>query len=97
MVKKREKTEEVIACPECGATHLVRDYARGELVCEDCGLVLDEQLIDMGPEWRAFDADDSRQGAVHGDWLEEQGLLRQVHPHAQPRPAVQAEEVAAQD
>ena len=27
-----------------------------ETVCEDCGLVIDEQRIDHGPEWRAYDA-----------------------------------------
>ena len=29
-----------------------------ETVCDDCGLVLDDQRIDHGPEWRAFDADE---------------------------------------
>jgi transcription initiation factor TFIIB len=56
MAKKRESAEEVMKCPECEGAHLVRDYNRGELVCEDCGLVLDEQLIDQGPEWRARSA-----------------------------------------
>ena len=50
MVKTREGTEEVEKCPECGSKHLVRDYERGELTCEDCGLVLDDQFIDQGPE-----------------------------------------------
>jgi len=27
-----------------------------ETVCEDCGLVIDEQRIDHGPEWRAYEA-----------------------------------------
>ena len=34
-------------CPECQSGHLVRDYERGELVCEMCGLVIDDQFIDM--------------------------------------------------
>ena len=25
------------------------------MVCANCGLVIDENLVDMGPEWRAFD------------------------------------------
>jgi len=41
-------------CPECGSTRLLRNYERGEIVCADCGLVITEKLIDMGPEWRAF-------------------------------------------
>jgi transcription initiation factor TFIIB len=32
----------------------VHDYDTGETVCGDCGLVLYEQMLDKGPEWRAF-------------------------------------------
>ncbi len=46
-----------IKCPECGSTDVKRDYARGEIVCNKCGLVIEEDLVDMGPEWRAFDSD----------------------------------------
>ena len=35
------KVDEVTRCPECDSVHIVRDYDRGELVCESCGLVLD--------------------------------------------------------
>ena len=42
-------------CPECGSTELIGDYERAEVVCARCGLVIDENLVDMGPEWRAFD------------------------------------------
>ena len=41
-------------CPECGEQNLVHDYDTGETVCGDCGLVLYEQMLDKGPEWRAF-------------------------------------------
>src|SRR3990170_942075 len=41
-------------CPECGSTSLVHDYDSGETVCSNCGLVLHEQTLDKGPEWRAF-------------------------------------------
>ncbi len=41
-------------CPECGSLNLVHDYDSGETVCGDCGLVLREQTMDKGPEWRAF-------------------------------------------
>ncbi len=30
------------------------DLQNGETVCSNCGLVIDQDLIDMGPEWRAF-------------------------------------------
>ena len=50
-----EKVEEVTACPDCKSNHLKRDYDHAEIVCADCGLVLEENIVDTGPEWRAFD------------------------------------------
>lgn len=44
-------------CPECGCTRLVRDYERAEVTCASCGLVVDDHLLDLGPEWRAFDSE----------------------------------------
>jgi len=52
--------DEERACPECGSEHLVRDYARGELVCDACGLVISEGAIDEGPEWTAFSAEENQ-------------------------------------
>lgn len=51
--------EEERNCPECGSDHLVRDYARGELVCDTCGLVINENQIDEGPEWAAYNQEES--------------------------------------
>ena len=42
-------------CPECHNLNLQYDYKRAEIICTNCGLVIDENLVDMGPEWRAFD------------------------------------------
>jgi transcription initiation factor TFIIB len=53
--KKQNKIEETLKCPKCNNTHLTKDYSRAELVCEKCGLVIDADIIDHGPEWRAFD------------------------------------------
>jgi len=41
-------------CPECTSKNLVHDYDASETICGDCGLVLYEQMLDKGPEWRAF-------------------------------------------
>jgi transcription initiation factor TFIIB len=41
-------------CPECGSINLVHDYETGETICGDCGLVVREQMMNKGPEWRAF-------------------------------------------
>jgi len=41
-------------CPECGSTNLINDPDTGEVICGNCGLVIQESAIDKGPEWRAF-------------------------------------------
>src|SRR5688572_32301152 len=64
--KKIEEAEEVTRCPECNSGHLSFDYERGELICEECGLVLDDQMIDQGPEWRAFDVEQGEKRARTG-------------------------------
>lgn len=64
--KTKQIPEEIINCPDCGCSHLKRDYARAELVCADCGLVLDSEIIDHGPEWRAFDSDQREKRARTG-------------------------------
>lgn len=48
------KIGKVTNCPECGRTDLVEDYDLGEITCHDCGLVLSENSLNQGPEWRAF-------------------------------------------
>ena len=42
-------------CPECDGRVTTNAV---ETVCEECELVIDEQRIDHGPEWRAFDKDE---------------------------------------
>jgi transcription initiation factor TFIIB len=56
VVKKKQEARQRFAdrCPECGSQNLIHDYDSGETVCGDCGLVLSEQMMDKGPEWRAF-------------------------------------------
>ena len=41
-------------CPRCVSAELISDPENGETVCSKCGLVLEEDAVDMGPEWRAF-------------------------------------------
>jgi hypothetical protein len=42
-------------CPECNGRVTTNTV---ETVCEDCGLVIEEQRLDHGPKWRGFDEDD---------------------------------------
>lgn len=39
-------------CPECSSINLQMDNKRGEVVCRDCGLVLDQNVMDFGQDWR---------------------------------------------
>ncbi len=64
--KRKENIEEITRCPECSSTQLVRDYERGELICNNCGIVVDESYIDQGPEWRAFDSEQNESRARAG-------------------------------
>jgi len=41
-------------CPECESKNLIHDYDTGERACGDCGYVLRGQMMDMGPEQRAY-------------------------------------------
>ena len=43
--------ESVIKCPECSSRNLTKDWGRGEVSCEDCGLVVSENVVDPGAEW----------------------------------------------
>ena len=56
-MSKTVAMHKITNCPDCGSPDLSKDYERGELVCDRCGLVVEDNLIDSGPEWRAFDSD----------------------------------------
>ncbi|PSP96758.1 transcription initiation factor IIB 2, partial [Halobacteriales archaeon QS_4_70_19] len=68
-------------CPECSGD-LATDTEHGEVVCQDCGLVVDEDNIDRGPEWRAFDAKEkdekSRVGAPTTNMMHDKGLSTNI-------------------
>ena len=76
-----DEESETLVCPECDG-NLVSDSERGETVCEDCGLVVEEDEIDPGPEWRAFDASEkdekSRVGAPTTNMMHDKGLSTNI-------------------
>ena len=76
------EVEETVHCPECESTDLITDDERGETVCADCGLVVDEDSIDRGPEWRAFDSAErdqkSRVGAPTTKLMHDKGLSTNI-------------------
>lgn len=44
-------------CPECGGINLTINKDKGEIICKDCGLVVEEKMVDFDQEWREFDSD----------------------------------------
>ncbi len=76
--RKQQESTASYVCSACSSETVYIDHTRGEVICSNCGLVLSDRSIDMGPEWRAFTADEqnSRQ-RVGGpaDWSKfDQGL-----------------------
>ncbi|MHA1863252.1 MAG: transcription initiation factor IIB, partial [Candidatus Thorarchaeota archaeon] len=80
---KTKQTKESInassyCCPACSCANVNIDHTRGEVTCSNCGVVLSDRTIDMGPEWRAFTADEQNARQRVGgptDWSKfDQGL-----------------------
>jgi len=78
---QRESSGETLECPECDG-NVVADEGHGETVCADCGLVVDADSVDRGPEWRAFDArekdEKSRVGAPTTNTMHDKGLSTNI-------------------
>ena len=49
-----EETNPIRKCPECHSDKIIRDNETGELICEECGFVIDSWSIVFSPEWRTF-------------------------------------------
>lgn len=49
--------EKIRECPECSSKNIITDYKRAEISCADCGAIIAENIVDLGPEWRAFDSE----------------------------------------
>ena len=68
----------LIKCTECGSTNIYHSKDRGELICKDCGLVVEENLTDFGKEWTEFDDGDSnkrRTGPIASELEVDRGLM----------------------
>ncbi len=68
-------------CPDCDGS-LVYDESRAERHCKACGRVVDSEQIDPGPEWRAFDANEtekkSRVGAPTTVTMHDRGMATKI-------------------
>ena len=66
----------------CNSTEREVDDRKAEVICARCGLVLDENMIDPGQEWRAFDSDQrdkrARTGAPATFAIADKGLATNI-------------------
>ncbi len=61
MVKKK-----AFRCPDCGSTEFYKDPEKAELICAKCGRVLEDSMIDISQDWRAFTDDQKEKRARTG-------------------------------
>ncbi|MFW6321558.1 MAG: TFIIB-type zinc ribbon-containing protein, partial [Halohasta sp.] len=78
---EQEAEHDGLQCPECSG-NVITDDEHGETVCDDCGLVITEDSVDRGPEWRAFDSAEkdqkSRVGAPTTNTMHDKGLSTNI-------------------
>lgn len=69
-------------CPECGSDSFIQDETRAEVCCGNCGLILDDRIMDFGPEWRAFNSEErnrrSRVGSPMTLTVHDKGLSTMI-------------------
>ena len=82
--EEEKNTSEVSGrtCPECEGDQLITHGSQGELLCEECGLIIEENNVDRGPEWRAFNQQEreskSRVGAPTTNTMHDKGLTTTI-------------------
>jgi transcription initiation factor TFIIB len=68
----------IVKCSECNSRELEKDSIRGDLLCLNCGLILAENEIDLGPDWTNFTGeeggDKSHVGLPATNLLHDKGL-----------------------
>ena len=56
----QENLNRRLICPDCQQTNVTEDWTEGNVICADCGLVLETHLVDQRSEWRTFASDDGK-------------------------------------
>eukprot|EP01065_Artemidia_motanka_P039648 TRINITY_DN4871_c0_g1_i1.p1 TRINITY_DN4871_c0_g1~~TRINITY_DN4871_c0_g1_i1.p1 ORF type:complete len:441 (+),score=17.57 TRINITY_DN4871_c0_g1_i1:103-1425(+) len=66
--------------PQCRSGNVAHDWEAGDIVCTDCGWIVQERVLDPGKDWRACDTEDgeaTRMGDMTAGSLA--GQLRDAH------------------
>lgn len=70
-------------CTECGSINLFINREKGEIICKDCGLVIEDKMVDFTQEGRSFEEDGTensttRTGAPLTSLIHDRGLSTEV-------------------
>ena len=67
-------------CPECDSSNLTYDESKGEVICGNCGLLVEEKMVDTSHELRSFDKNEkkNRSGAPISMQKFDKGLTTNV-------------------
>ncbi len=49
-------------CPECGSKNFYIIKEKGQVICKDCSVVMDESLMDLGQEWGFEEDSETKSG-----------------------------------
>ncbi|KAG9249883.1 transcription initiation protein [Emericellopsis atlantica] len=82
----KEDLSNQLLCPDCKTfpPDLVEEYSSGDMVCNECGIVVGSRIIDTRSEWRTFANDDqngddpSRVGGAMDEFSDVQQLSTSV-------------------
>jgi len=53
-------------CPECSGINLFINRDKGEIICKDCGLVVEDKMVEFGQDWREHEAEGGGAGSTSG-------------------------------
>lgn len=77
-MNERSPNANAATCPSCGGSKIISDNVTGERVCGQCGVVISEDHMNTGPEYRAFTIQEannrSRTGAGYSFSIYDKGL-----------------------
>lgn len=74
--------EYIKKCPECSSIDLLWNKESGEIICRECGLVIEDKMVDFGQDWREIDSDSAarkrRAGAPMSYTMFDRGLGTEI-------------------
>ncbi|PUA33228.1 MAG: transcription initiation factor IIB [Zestosphaera tikiterensis] len=65
----REEKKDVESESKCPQDKIIYDEVRGEYICTETGEVIEDKVVDQGPEWRAFTPEERDKRARSGSPL----------------------------